>query len=335
MRLAQRELDGLRGSGVSDHRVSSIGRMATVSYDAAALSKLDIVAALNKVHLGASLMEDAQEGAGGETSAAGRACKIVAVEPASLIAVAQTLLWAVALVPLPGIGDDAAATVRLWALRLIVAAGVVPTALKRLRQCFTGGFHCAIDVEVLMLTAACGALGLGRLQDAARLLWIYSAAQVLQRSALAYAHECVTGCIAGAPVQVRATDGRVMPLSDVVVGSELAVRGGESIPADGVVAKGSAAVDESSVSGEWMPKRKRKGDRVLAGTLVQSGFLEITATAAPGDSTVAQLQELVEEAQHAGFLATVFPSPARLVNHAVTHPASPNCIPNCIRRGVT
>ena len=81
------------------------------------------------------------------------------------------------------------------------------------------------------------------------------------------------------------------------VGTVLAVRAGEQIPLDGVMASGSATVDESAVTGEPTPRRKAPGDALCGGTILQNGYLTFRTSSTAADSTVAQIQDAVSEAQ--------------------------------------
>jgi Cu+-exporting ATPase len=88
-----------------------------------------------------------------------------------------------------------------------------------------------------------------------------------------------------------------VPLSDVAVGDRLRVRPGEKVPVDASVVEGRSAVDESMVTGESMPVTKETGDRVIGGTLNQSGALIIEAKRVGRDTMLAQIVALVAEAQ--------------------------------------
>ncbi len=88
-----------------------------------------------------------------------------------------------------------------------------------------------------------------------------------------------------------------VPLSDVAVGDRLRVRPGEKVPVDASVVEGRSAVDESMVTGESMPVTKTVGDRVIGGTLNQSGALIIEAKRVGRDTMLAQIVALVAEAQ--------------------------------------
>ena len=86
-------------------------------------------------------------------------------------------------------------------------------------------------------------------------------------------------------------------LDAVSVGDRLRVRPGEKVPVDGEVTDGRSAVDESLVTGESMPVTKNKGDRVIGGTMNQSGALVITARKVGRDTMLAQIVQLVSDAQ--------------------------------------
>jgi Cu+-exporting ATPase len=86
-------------------------------------------------------------------------------------------------------------------------------------------------------------------------------------------------------------------LDAVHVGDRLRVRPGEKVPVDGVVVEGRSAVDESMVTGESMPVTKESGVGVIGGTINQSGALIIEARKVGRDTMLAQIVQLVAEAQ--------------------------------------
>ena len=87
-----------------------------------------------------------------------------------------------------------------------------------------------------------------------------------------------------------------IPISDVVVGDVLIVKAGSSIPADGKITEGTAAIDESAITGESLPVEKTVGDSVTGATVNRSGFFKMTAVRVGEDTTLAQIIRLVEEA---------------------------------------
>ena len=87
------------------------------------------------------------------------------------------------------------------------------------------------------------------------------------------------------------------PIDEIPRGTLLKVRAGETVPLDGVVEDSTAMLDESMMSGESFPVRKREGDTVSAGTTVLDSTLLVRTTALVGDTMLAKVIELVDEAQ--------------------------------------
>jgi len=94
-------------------------------------------------------------------------------------------------------------------------------------------------------------------------------------------------------------DGRVQEIAvaEVVPGDEIEVRPGERIPVDGTVTEGESWVDESMITGEPVPVAKAEGAMLTGGTVNQNGALAFRATAVGGDTVLAQIIRMVEEAQ--------------------------------------
>ncbi len=88
-----------------------------------------------------------------------------------------------------------------------------------------------------------------------------------------------------------------VPIENVAVGDILLVRPGEKIPVDGVVIDGSSSVDESMITGESMPIWKQKDDEVVGSTINKTGSISYKATKVGKDMVLAQIVEMVENAQ--------------------------------------
>ena len=86
-------------------------------------------------------------------------------------------------------------------------------------------------------------------------------------------------------------------IDEVLPGDVIAVRPGEKIPVDGIVASGSSFVDESMITGEPIPVAKLEGSKLVGGTINQNGALTFTANAVGEDTVLAQIIKLVETAQ--------------------------------------
>jgi Cu+-exporting ATPase len=88
-----------------------------------------------------------------------------------------------------------------------------------------------------------------------------------------------------------------IPLDRVAVGDLLRIRPGEKVPVDGIVVEGVSAVDESMVTGEPIPVRKQKGDRVVGATVNGTGGLIMKAEKVGLDTLLSQIVRMVAEAQ--------------------------------------
>ena len=88
-----------------------------------------------------------------------------------------------------------------------------------------------------------------------------------------------------------------VPLAHIHVDDRLRVRPGEKVPVDGEVLEGQSSVDESMLTGESMPVGKRVGDKVIGATMNASGALVIRATRVGADSVLAQIVQMVAQAQ--------------------------------------
>jgi P-type Cu+ transporter len=88
-----------------------------------------------------------------------------------------------------------------------------------------------------------------------------------------------------------------VPLDTVVAGERLRVRPGEKVPVDGEVLEGRSSLDESMVTGESMPVTKQKGERLIGGTINQSGALIMRADKVGRDTLLARIVQMVADAQ--------------------------------------
>ncbi|MCS5655283.1 MAG: heavy metal translocating P-type ATPase [Dehalococcoidia bacterium] len=106
-------------------------------------------------------------------------------------------------------------------------------------------------------------------------------------------------------IGLRPTSARVVrdgneidiPVDQEVIGATVLVRPGEKIPVDGLVTNGYSAVDESMLTGESMPVEKVPGEKVFGATINSNGALYFEATQVGGETVLAQIISLVEEAQ--------------------------------------
>ncbi|TVQ59818.1 MAG: copper-translocating P-type ATPase [Phycisphaerales bacterium] len=98
-------------------------------------------------------------------------------------------------------------------------------------------------------------------------------------------------------IVVRNGNEEEVPLSEVREGDEVLVRPGARVPVDGEILDGASALDESMLTGESMPREKKPGDKVVGGTLNQTGALRVRAQAVGAASALEQIVDIVRNAQ--------------------------------------
>jgi P-type Cu2+ transporter len=96
---------------------------------------------------------------------------------------------------------------------------------------------------------------------------------------------------------IRDGEEMTIPSSEVRLGDFVILRPGDKVPVDGEVVEGETSIDEALVTGESVPVTKRPGDAVIAGSINRSGSVRFRATAVGADTTLAQIVDLVEQAQ--------------------------------------
>jgi heavy metal translocating P-type ATPase len=149
------------------------------------------------------------------------------------------------------------------------------------------------------LSAAVSFLGGIYFESAGTILTLITLGKYLEALSKGRTTAAVTALMDLAPKTARVVRGgaeTVIPAQELERGDIVAVRPGESFPADGVVTEGGSAVDEASVTGESIPVEKSPGDRVISATVSKSGYLRFRADRVGQDTTIAQIIRLVDEA---------------------------------------
>jgi Zn2+/Cd2+-exporting ATPase len=169
-----------------------------------------------------------------------------------------------------------------------------PSAVQALR-------HLQLDIDVLMFLAAAGAAMLGHYEEGAFLLLLFGLGNAGEHMALAQAKRAIQALAAVAPDQARLLqeDGsdRTVPVEQVAVGDRVLVRPFEQVPVDAVIEAGESHVNQAPITGESAAVHKQVGSEVFAGSINGEGRLVVVATRLAGESTLARVIRLVEEAQ--------------------------------------
>jgi len=157
-----------------------------------------------------------------------------------------------------------------------------------------------IGTEIFVTVATVIALIGGEYVAAAVLMTIILIAEFIAELNTDRARASIKALIGSVPQVALVRDNgveRTVPITELKVGDIVLVRGGEKIPVDGTVVGGQGTVNEASISGESLPLEKDVDSSVLAGTLVQSGALDIRTDKLGQDTMFARIIALVEHAE--------------------------------------
>ena len=198
---------------------------------------------------------------------------------------------------LPGGGLDA---LEIPGLVAVYMAGGLPTALRALSALWR---RHALDIDLLMVTAAVAAAVVGAPFEGAVLLMLFSVSTTLEERALGRARRAVEALMALRPETAlrKTASGAVEEIAAaaLAVGDVVVLRPGARVPADGVIVAGRGSIDEANITGESMPVSKEAGAQVFEATVNLDGVLEASVSRTVGDSTIARMIRLVTEAQAA------------------------------------
>ncbi|MCH1570308.1 MAG: cadmium-translocating P-type ATPase [Longimicrobiales bacterium] len=157
-----------------------------------------------------------------------------------------------------------------------------------------------LDVDVLMLLAAAGAATVGHWLEGAVLLFLFSLGNTLETFAFRRTRRSIEALVELSPDEAVIVEGgeeRAVAVETLRPGDTVRVRPGDRIPVDGDVIGGASAVDEATLTGEPVPVNKTPGDPVFAGTLNESGSLDISMTRPADQTALARIIAMVEEAR--------------------------------------
>ncbi|MFI0352587.1 heavy metal translocating P-type ATPase [Actinomadura sp. 9N407] len=157
-----------------------------------------------------------------------------------------------------------------------------------------------LDVDLLMVAAAIGAAAIGQVFDGALLIVIFATSGALEAYATQRTADSVRSLLDLAPeTAVRlGADGteQAVHTADLRVGDVIVIRPGERVGADGRVIAGASEVDQATITGEPLPVDRLPGDEVFAGTLNGTGALRVRVERPAGETVVARIVALVEQA---------------------------------------
>lgn len=151
------------------------------------------------------------------------------------------------------------------------------------------------SINLLMTIAVVGAFYLGEYPEAAVVVVLFTLGETLEKFGIATSKSALQALVDRAPkmASIKGADGQIseVPLAEINTGDILVLKPSDMIAMDAEVVLGSSSVDESTITGEPLPRDKHAGDLLFAGTLNLQGYLEAKVTKLANDSTLAKIIE--------------------------------------------
>ncbi len=184
---------------------------------------------------------------------------------------------------------------------LLAVAAIGLSGLTTYRKGLVALRRGQLNMNALMGVAVTGAFLIGQWPEAAMVMALYALAELIEARSVDRARNAIQGLLALAPesAEVLQADGSWVdtPAEQVALGARIRVRPGVRIALDGRIATGNSAVNQAPVTGESLAVDKAPGDPVFAGTINETGTLEIVVTARANETTLARILHAVEQAQ--------------------------------------
>jgi Cu+-exporting ATPase len=157
-----------------------------------------------------------------------------------------------------------------------------------------------ISADIALCIAVIAALSVGEYLAAAEAMFIVLVGEGLESYAAGRTEAAIMKFVEHLPRRacvLRNGEEQEVPAESLLPDEVIVVRAGERIAADGVVELGASSIDESSITGEPLPRDKQSGDEVFSGTVNGNGLLHVRVTRAGSETTLARVVALVQEAK--------------------------------------
>jgi Cd2+/Zn2+-exporting ATPase len=155
------------------------------------------------------------------------------------------------------------------------------------------------DENFLMALATIGAFGTGEWPEAVTVMLFYQVGELFQSYAVGRSRRSISQLMDIRPDYANIEkDGALVQVDpdEVSIGQTIVIKAGERIPLDGIVLQGNSEVDTAALTGESLPRQVAPGDNVISGCINKTGLLHVKTTKEFGESTVAKILDLVENA---------------------------------------
>ncbi|MGM7724299.1 heavy metal translocating P-type ATPase [Metabacillus sp. Hm71] len=183
---------------------------------------------------------------------------------------------------------------------LLYSITMVISGYKPVKSAYYAIKSRSLDMNVLMSAAAIGAALIGEWLEGATVVWLFALGNLLQNKSIEKTRDSIRNLMDLAPQEawVKVDSGIIKrPVEEISVGDTIIIKAGDKIPLDGEITQGESSVNQAPITGESIPVDKEIGDTVYAGTINESGSLEIRVTKLVQNTTLSKIIHLVEEAQ--------------------------------------
>ncbi|WP_341284499.1 heavy metal translocating P-type ATPase [Priestia megaterium] len=183
---------------------------------------------------------------------------------------------------------------------VLYAIAMIVSGYKPAKSAYYGIKSRSLDMNVLMTVAALGAAVIGEWLEGATVVWLFALGVALQTRSIEQTRNSIRGLMDLAPSEAWVKEnGQLIKKAaeDISIGTTIVVKPGDRIPLDGEIINGESSINQAPITGESIPVDKIIGDAVYAGTINESGSLEVKVTKLVEDTTISKIIHLVEEAQ--------------------------------------
>ncbi|MED4632835.1 heavy metal translocating P-type ATPase [Peribacillus frigoritolerans] len=183
---------------------------------------------------------------------------------------------------------------------ILYAIAILLSGYKPVKSAYYALKSRSLDMNVLMSAAAIGAALIGEWLEGATVVWLFAVGIALQNRSIEKTRNSIRNLMDLAPPEAWVLTGSELvrkPVEEISIGQVIVVKPGDKIPLDGEIIQGISSINQAPITGESIPVDKEIGDTVYAGTINESGSLEIKVTKLVADTTISKIIHLVEEAQ--------------------------------------
>lgn len=208
----------------------------------------------------------------------------------SIRIIASAVLLGLSYIPSFTVGIHIALCIAAY---LLIGADIVYKAVSNLR------YGRIFDENFLMTIATVGAFIIGEYPEAVAVMMFYQIGELFSDIAVARSKASISALMDIRPDYANIeTDDSLCKVSpaDVPAGSVIVVKPGEKVPLDGTILSGNSTLDTAALTGESLPREVSKGDSIISGSMNLTGLLRIRTSGTYGESTVAKILDLVQNA---------------------------------------